>query len=317
LESEGNFNDSAIRKGHPLIQIFSLTLFVLSGVLFFNALGLAFLLPFYQYDVLKVSEMLTDPEQLKQASIPLLLLQGTISLGGFILMPIFYLKWIEKSNISSLFLAESKPTIWVIVAIVFLVPAFMPFNGLFIEWNETVQLPAFLHDFEAWAKEKEDSIKDLTKAITNLQSPLEFLLGVIVIAAIPAFGEELVFRGIVQNKLRLLTGSVHAGIWIAAFLFSAIHIQFYGLLPRLLLGVLFGYIYFWSGNLWLPILAHFTNNFLTLTLLYLKNIQVTDFDVESTDSIPLPAVAISILVSGLFLYWLRNFFTQQDEVNFG
>jgi uncharacterized protein len=316
LESEEIFIEPSPQSGHPLLRLLSLSMFVLAGILFFNALGLALLLPFYNFNVVAVSKLLTDSEELKHAAIPLLALQGTISLGAFVIMPVLYLRWVEKRNLSSLFVSGQVP-VWPLIATVLLVPAFMPFNGLFIEWNESLQLPAFLHDFEIWAQQKEDSLKELTKAITNLTNPYEFLLGVIVVAAIPALGEELVFRGIVQNKIREYSGWVHGSIWIAGFLFSAIHVQFYGLLPRMLLGVLFGYIYFWSGNLWFPVLAHFTNNFLTLTFLYLKNIQVIDFDIESTESIPLPAVAISVLLSGLFMYWLRNFFAQQNRTNFG
>ncbi|MBY0426918.1 MAG: CPBP family intramembrane metalloprotease [Cytophagales bacterium] len=310
-------NPNGMNSSRPFFKLISLALFVFSGIIFFNALGLAFLLPFYEYDILKVSRLLTDPILLQQSAIPLLVLQGTISLGGFILMPLIYLVWIEKRGAGSLFSTQTDWSFWSILAIIFLVPAFMPFNGIFIEWNESMQLPAFLHDFEVWAMEKENSLKDLTKAITNLQSPGEFMLGVLVVAAIPAMGEELVFRGLVQNKIREATGWTHGSIWLAGFLFSAIHIQFYGLLPRMLLGVLFGYIYLWSNNLWLPILAHFVNNFLTLTLLYFKNMGMTDFDVESTESIPWPAVVVSMLVSGLLLYWLRNYFLQQKTLRHG
>lgn len=316
METETIFIEPSPRKGHPLLQLISLTLFVLAGILFFNALGLALLLPFYNFDVVTISNLLTNPEMLRKSALPLLALQGTISLGAFIVMPILYMNWIEKKRFFTLFTPKNQFSLLALLVTILIVPAFMPFNGIFIEWNESIKLPAFLQGFEAWALEKEDSLKELTKAITNLKTPFEYLLGIIVIAAIPALGEELVFRGIVQNKIKEYSGWVHGSIWIAGFLFSAIHVQFYGLLPRMLLGVLFGYIYLWSGNLWFPVIAHFTNNFLTLTLLYLKNLNLTDFDVESTDSIPLPAVFISALVSGLFLYWMRNFFTQQKKVGF-
>jgi hypothetical protein len=77
---------------------------------------------------------------------------------------------------------------------------------------------------------------------------------------LPAIGEELLFRGVLQKLIQKMTGSSHWAIWITATLFSALHLQFFGFLPRLLLGALFGYLLEWTGTLWLPILAHFINN---------------------------------------------------------
>jgi membrane protease YdiL (CAAX protease family) len=90
-----------------------------------------------------------------------------------------------------------------------------------------------------------------------------------MIAVLPAVGEELLFRGVIQKLFSKITRSHHWGIWISAILFSALHLQFYGFIPRLLLGAMFGYLLVWSGSLWLPILAHFINNAAAVTALFM------------------------------------------------
>lgn len=300
---------------HPVWRIISLIFFIVSGILIFNAIGLALLMPMYGFDTSKVIEVLSNPEKLQNAALSLLILQGCISIGSFVLMPLVYLKYVERIPFAQITASHLPKNLGLYLAVILLVPVFMPFNGLIIEWNEGLKLPAFLRVFEEWALEKEESLKELTKAITNLHSTGEYLLGVLVVAIIPAFGEELVFRGIVQNRLKEWLKNPHVAIWLAGFLFSVIHVQFYGLFPRMMLGMLFGYLYYWSGLIWLPMMAHFTNNFLTLTLLYLKNIKWTDFDVESTDSIPLPLVSVSLLVTSLFLYWIKGFFETMYKQN--
>lgn len=95
-------------------------------------------------------------------------------------------------------------------------------------------------------------------------------------------------------------------IWIAAIFFSAIHLQFYGFFPRLLLGALFGYIYYWSGNLWYPIFAHFVNNGFTLVMLYLYQQKATDIDLEATDAVPWSGALIAFAVGAVLLVYFKR-----------
>ena len=87
-----------------------------------------------------------------------------------------------------------------------------------------------------------------------------------MVAMIPAIGEELLFRGVLQKQLIKGLGNAHVAIILTAVIFSAFHLQFLGFFSRALLGMLFGYLYYWSKNMWYPILTHFTNNGLALLL---------------------------------------------------
>jgi membrane protease YdiL (CAAX protease family) len=123
-----------------------------------------------------------------------------------------------------------------------------------------MKLPAFLASVENWMKYKEMEAEILTKSLLVMKSYENLFINLLIIAVIPAIGEELIFRGCIQRIISRGTNNYHIGIWGAALLFSAIHLQFYGFLPRLLLGALFGYIYVYTRSIIAPILAHFYNN---------------------------------------------------------
>ncbi|MDW8345355.1 MAG: CPBP family intramembrane glutamic endopeptidase [Bacteroidia bacterium] len=232
-------------------------------------------------------------------------MQAISSFSMFILAPWFYLKVAEQKSLQTLNTRNDYS--WILLLYAFLLPLMvMPLTKLLVEWNEAIKLPPFLADFEQWAYQKEQELRKLTTFLTNFQSFGAFLVGVLIIAIIPAIGEEMVFRGLLQRKLGNIF-SQHVAIWVAAFIFSAIHIQFYGLLPRMFLGVLLGYLYAWSGNIAYPMIAHFANNFLTLLMIYLYKIQWINVDIQSEVSVAWYSVAISLVFSSIAL---RDFYTR-------
>jgi hypothetical protein len=154
--------------------------------------------------------------------------------------------------------------------------------------------------------------------MTQFSSIGEFVLAFVVIAILPAIGEEFVFRGMVQPQLFKATRNIHIAIWTSAILFSAFHLQFFGFVPRMLLGALFGYLYYWSENLWMPMFAHFVNNGFSVIMLYLNQKGVVDVDVESTDVVaPWPAILVFALISGGLLFYFKNFFDQKKMITDG
>ena len=112
----------------------------------------------------------------------------------------------------------------------------------------------------------------------------------------------------IQNELHKATNNIHVSIWFAAVLFSAIHFQFFGFVPRMLLGALFGYLYYWSGSLMLAILAHFVNNAVSVVALYLYQQGTFSFDVESQESAPLNIVIFSALLTVGLLYYFYKYY---------
>jgi hypothetical protein len=137
-------------------------------------------------------------------------------------------------------------------------------------------LPESLAEIELQFRASEEQMMLLTKAIAMPQDWLGVLLSVLVIGVIPAIGEELLFRGVMQPLLIRAKVNVHISIWATAILFSLMHLQMYGFIPRALMGALFGYIYYYSGILPLSILAHAANNLLVLLVVNMTgNVETT------------------------------------------
>ena len=178
-------------------------------------------------------------------------------------------------------------------------------NSVVIQWNSNITFPEWMSSFEQFAKNMESQLKEMMEYLTEMNSFGYFLLSLFVIAIVPAIGEELVFRGMLQNLFRLTFKNPHVAIWVTGFIFGAIHMQFYGMVPRMLLGVLFGYLYWWSGNLLVPMIAHFLNNGLSIILLYIHQIGLSNIDVESDDAFP---AAYIFIFSVLTIYFLFNFY---------
>lgn len=205
--------------------------------------------------------------------------------------PLHYLQLTTKLKLSSILLV----VVLMVVAI--------PFINLITSLNQQIALADFLAPVEAWMKNSEEQAAVLTEKMLNIHSVNELLFNIFLIAMIPALGEELFFRATIQKILTQWQNAIW-GIWIAAFVFSAIHLQFYGFFPRMLLGAFFGYLLFWSGSLWLPIIAHFTNNAIAVIFYYLKynGYQVVDIDViGSGETLWLGVVSGVLTIGGIIL----------------
>ena len=174
-------------------------------------------------------------------------------------------------------------------------------NVYVIEWNASIDLPDFMSGFEQWAKELEQTLAETTEKFTDFQNFPEFIVGLIAISILPGIGEEFLFRGVLQNGLQKWTKNVHVAIWVAAFIFSAIHMQFYGLVPRMLLGALFGYLYVWSGSLWYAIIAHMANNGIAVIITY-----ATTTNLDETENVPVVYSALALVVFVALIVFFRK-----------
>ena len=195
-----------------------------------------------------------------------------------------------------------------------LVIGFMPFDAIFIELNQKLNLPDSMKSIQQWMKASEDSAAEMTKFLTDFKNPSQLIVALVVVALLAGISEELIFRGVLQNIALRAFGNPHLAIWFAAFWFSFIHFQFYGFLPRMFLGALFGYLYFWTKNLWVPMFAHFINNGFTLLMVYLYKNKTVKVDIESTESVPLTAALGSLLLTVLILRFFYQKYAQPKNL---
>lgn len=235
-----------------------------------------------------------------------MLSQGLLLLGGFggaavALASLTGYRWAD-------YFAPRRPVpgVWLLLAMALIV-ASLPLMSVLIEWNAKVHFPAFLQGWEEWARGLESRAQEITRYLTRFSSPLRFVVAVLVIAVVPAVSEELFFRGVIQRNL-VQWFSHHVGIWLAAAIFSAIHFQFFGFVPRFVLGLVLGYLYEWSGNILVPMAAHFAQNAFQLALLYAQQQEWTasDFDPDSTEALPWYWVLLSVVACAALLWQLRR-----------
>lgn len=135
-------------------------------------------------------------------------------------------------------------------------------------WNSTLKLPDFLGGLETWMRQSEESAADLIFRFLDTDQFYLVLVNVFMITILPALGEEMLFRGVLQPIFKEWFRNEHLAVFLTAFIFSAIHLQFFSFLPRFFLGLILGYLMIWGKNLWYPIAGHFANNFLSLILFY-------------------------------------------------
>jgi len=138
---------------------------------------------------------------------------------------------------------------------------------------------------------------------------MELIFNVFLIGIIPGIGEELIFRGLIQRNIRKIIENPIAAIWITAVIFSAFHFQFQGFIPRLLLGALLGYLYYWTNNLWVPIIAHAFNNGIQVIMQYLYSEEISSVNIDDMESVP----AWVALVSVGIIYFLSTLIFKKTE----
>ena len=259
---------------------------------------------YFGFDLSKLQQLMADPYHAEGGRFAFLLLQGVSSLLLFIVVPFAYIYLFERGDIKQVFVKGHANIGLGLFITFFLILAYMPMSAYTVQWNESVKFPDGLELVEEIMRNMEDQLAKLTKFLIDFDGPFEFLLGLLVIALLPGVGEELLFRGVLQNKIHQLSKNPHLAIWLSAFIFSAIHLQFYGLVPRMLLGALFGYLYIWSGTLLVPMFAHFLNNGYTLTAVYLNSIGLVEVDLENTE-VSIQAVLFSLVLTSGLLWVFR------------
>lgn len=234
------------------------------------------------------------------------ILQIVQSVGLFVIPPILFAMMVSEYPLRFLSLRQ-KPYwtgIFLSVSVLFFSIPFINFAG---KLNSQLVLPPFMDGITNWMKDKENLAESISAAFIN--RPMSKLpVNLLMIALIPAIGEELLFRGVLQPEAIRITKNVHCGIWLTSVLFGALHLQFYTFLPRVILGSLFGYLLQYSRSLWYPIAAHFLNNTMAVLFAFFGNhsgaIQKI-WEIGSGRS-EILVVALSIILTLLTLRFFRK-----------
>ncbi len=253
---------------------------------------------------------ISNPETVKAVSF-LKFYQLINQLGIFIIPSLFFVYLVSNKSTAYLSINRAPKLISMLVGGL-VIYTILPFNGFLDEINNSMVFPDFLSGVEEWMKAKELQAKNLTEVFLKTNTISGLLVNMIIVALIPALGEELLFRGILLKLFKELTSNIHLAVIISSIIFSAIHLQFYGFLPRLMLGMVLGYLFVFTGNLWVPIFVHFLNNASSALIYFLHDngyIKIPMDEFGSSSNI------IYVIGSLLISLWLISMIYQKEGVD--
>ncbi|MGI5975813.1 MAG: CPBP family intramembrane glutamic endopeptidase [Paludibacter sp.] len=265
-----------------------------SRIIQLTAVALFFMLVFSLLSVWITKGDFSDIKALKLA-------QFFQSLGMFVIPPFILAYLWSEEPLGYLRINRNPSGEYVLFAVIIMLVA-IPAINLLGELNHAIPFPDSLSWLENYLVDMEKKAEDLTVRMLDVDSVGGLLVNIGLIAIVPAVGEELFFRGIIQQVLRINLKS-HAAVWITAIIFSTIHFQFYGFIPRVLMGAFLGYLLVWTKNMWVPIIAHFANNAVAVLFYYFKG-EGSTFDVENIGKSDTYLIGIVSLIAVLLLIYL-------------
>ncbi|MDG2448634.1 MAG: CPBP family intramembrane metalloprotease [Saprospiraceae bacterium] len=271
--------------------LFLVVLFTLLGQ------GLTFLL-------LKMGGMTVGPEMLEnlEGSNQRQWIRLATAIGhiiSFTLSSLLFLYLFHRSTYSKFLKSNVIPQnglLW--MCLILLIVAY-PIVIKLSEWNMLLPLPD-------WAVNSSEHTEALLKGILQMDGISELLMSIFLVGITPAIGEELLYRGIVQNKFIKHTGNEHIGIFIASFLFSLNHLQLERLLPFMMLGLVLGYSYHYTKSFWVPVLLHFINNSFQVVALYGNQDMISELDLNNPPQLPIYGLILSIFATLAIIIYLKK-----------
>ena len=276
-----------IYAGKPAIfQLTVLLLLILAGAVFSSliAMGLFYMIYGLHADITQYSDMMR-------------LLQLISALGTF-LFPALALAWLCSYNPKEYLSIGKMPKGHILLLTflsIFLITPSISLTGIL---NKQMELPSFMEPIENWMRLQEETAEQLTLKLLAGRGIITLFFNLIVIAVAAGITEEFLFRGALQRIIEKWTYNHHIIIWSAAIIFSTFHMQFFGFLPRMLLGAYFGYLLYWTRNIWIPVFAHFVNNAIAVISMSDAKLKDNEFitgDISTQNLLPYTIVAIVAL----------------------
>lgn len=278
-----------------------LGLFMLGGLLISSALGELVILLIYGTPMMLEA---SDPVTAIRIS------QTFVTIGTF-LIPSLLFAYCQNRQWFDYNAANRRPPQSMINMVLILSMTLLPVVGMLSSFNQNIMpqegtIAEFMRNLE-------EAANDILKLVTSQRSSWDLISNIMVFAVLAGICEEFLFQGALQPLMMKWTKNPHVGILLTAFIFSVLHFQFYGFIPRFMLGVYLGYLFYWSRSLWLPILAHILHNALSILIDFTLQGRGIDTDnMQFTDvhgSIPV-TIACTLASAMAIVYIWR---TYKDE----
>lgn len=217
-------------------------------------------------------------------------------------------------NVSKFLTLNVPPSGMSVLGVVIAYLISLPLLNQLIYWNENIVFPDFLEKLGIMFRELEDKAAEVTNVMLDTTTIGGLIVGILIIGVLTGFSEELFFRGTLQ-RAGASRGAHHTSIWVTALIFSAFHFQAFGFIPRLLLGAWFGYLLYWTGSIYVAVIAHALNNSMVVIFTYFfkeNDVFKADMVGVTETGFPLPAF-ISSVAFVIFLFYLKNTFFQRSS----
>ncbi|MBN2482343.1 MAG: CPBP family intramembrane metalloprotease [Bacteroidales bacterium] len=241
----------------PMAKILLVCLIVFLLMFISSVLSAVLAIPIFGLTLTGILEAISNPGQENLAVIKYF--QIVQSVFVFI-VPAIFVAWLFSRDTFSYIKANIKPYMLTVLMVLGSIILAIPILNVLTVFNSQLDLPDWLGNVEKEIIALEESACRLTKLFLDGDKFKDLALNLIMIAILPAVGEEFLFRGVFQRLFSEWTRSHHWGVLLGAFIFSFFHFQFFGFLPRFILGIYFGYLFVWSGTIWVPVAGHFINN---------------------------------------------------------
>jgi len=288
----------------PAVKLTLLLALLLAFLLFSTLLGILMLIPFFGPGILTA---LASPDYSDPPMVSALKALQILNMAGGLLLPALLFVWLTNKKPSAYLKLSAIPAWLPLLFAAILIVAAQPFIGFTNELNSHLKLPAAFSGIENWMRNEENLAQRITEAFLSTTTLTGLAVNIFMIALLPAICEEILFRGVIAQLFTEWTRNMHWGIFISSVIFAAIHLEFYGFLPRFLLGMAFGYLFYWSGSLWLPIIAHLGNNLLSVVVEFLFHKGLISINADQFGSSNnMAVVLISFFVVGGIMYYFRS-----------
>lgn len=298
---------------HPSVQLIILIAGTILSLIIFGLLAFGIIWVIYG------SKTLTDVGSFNltnKNTIPgLWILQIVSTTIPLFVVPVLFAKFIVSDTSNYLKVNFHFPSI--LLLLVFSIMLFSsPVMEVLVNINQKLTLPAPLKGLEDIMRAMEQQAQKATNAMLTMNSFGSMLFAVFVVGLLTAIAEEFLFRGCLQTIFVKWTGNTHAAIWITAIAFSAFHMEFFSFLPRVALGVFFGYFVAWSGSVWTGVWAHFLNNGSAVVITYLYQHKAITLNPDNQHVFNYGAYVFSLIFILILLYIYRNIALKKPMFNF-
>lgn len=290
------------------------SLFVILVGIAFQLLGILLARIIFNVPVSDLTNLEGDIDKKVIAAVKFLQIIG--ALGTFVFSS-FLISFLYTGSWTGYFLFEKNLNIAAVLLLILIMIAALPLVNFLTELNLNFKIP--FDGIERYFREMEENVQSLMMTLIKADNVGALLVNLFMIAIIPAVGEELVFRGLIQRHLSDLFKNAHVAIILASIVFSLAHFQIYSFLPRFFLGLILGYAYYYGRSLWYPMIAHLVNNTMGVMFYYLSSLkeEVADKtgtieDIGTTELLPVLAFGSIVLVAFLFFVWVKTLQSSRD-----